>query len=60
MLYAKNMKPEQYEEFKEWYDKVDRSVAWNFKDEFIKYCEADVVLLAKSVLEFRNLLKKNV
>ena len=33
MFYAKNMKPEQYEEFKEWYDKVDRSVAWNFKNE---------------------------
>ncbi len=54
MFFASNMKPESYKEFKEWYDKTDKT-NWNFKDEFIKYCEADVVLLSKAVLKFRRL-----
>ena len=51
--------PKQYDEFKEWYDKTDKS-NWNFKEEFIKYCIADVVVLAKSVLKFRKLFVENI
>ena len=48
------MMPKQYDEFKEWYDKTDKN-KWNFKDEFINYCEADVIVLSKSILKFRKL-----
>jgi hypothetical protein len=54
MFFAKNMMPKQYDEFKEWYDKTDKN-KWNFKDEFINYCEADVIVLSKSILKFRKL-----
>ena len=54
MFFAKNMMPKQYDEFKEWYDKIDKYNR-NFKEEFIKYCIADVVVLANSVLNFRKL-----
>ena len=53
MFFANNMKPDQYKEFKEWYDQEDKN-NWNFKDEFIKYCVADVVVLAESVLKLRT------
>jgi hypothetical protein len=33
---------------------------WSFKAEMKLYCEADVVLLAKTVLEFRELFKKSL
>ena len=53
--FAKNMKPDEYNHFKVWYDGVDKNEPWDFKQEFSKYCDADVVLLAKSILKFRSL-----
>ena len=58
-FFAKNMKPDEYKHFKVWYDGVDKDAPWDFKQEFIKYCDADVVLLAKSVLKFRSLFVNN-
>ena len=48
---VKNMDPEIYKKIP-WYESV-KNEAWNFKEEFVKYCVADVVLLAKAVLKFR-------
>ena len=59
MFFAKNMMPKSYTEFKEWYDKTDKS-NWNFREEFLKYCIADVVVLAKSVLKFRKLFVEDI
>ena len=53
---VKNMSKKSYEGFKEWYSTV-KDIDWNFKEEFIKYCRADVDLLAKSVLAFRKIFK---
>ena len=53
MFFASNMKPESYIEFKDWYDKTDKT-NW-ISSECIKYCEADVVLLSKAVSKFRKL-----
>ncbi len=50
------MTSECYEkDFKQWYETQKDRTNWNFKDEMKKYCEADVVLLAKTVLKFRKL-----
>jgi hypothetical protein len=54
---VKNMTPSDYKKFKEWYETVKDISDWNFSDEFIKYCEADVDLLAQSVLKFRKIFK---
>ena len=55
------MSPESYENyFKPWYDKVKDTTDRNFKEELIKYCRADVVLLAKAVLKFRKLFLETV
>ena len=49
------MDPEIYiNKFVPWHESV-KNEAWNFKEEFVKYCVADVVLLAKAVLKFRGL-----
>ena len=51
-----NMTSEAYEkEFKQWYASQMFRTDWNFKEEMKKYCEADVALLAKTVLKFRKL-----
>ena len=47
---------DDYSEFVKWYETV-RNDEWDFKREFHKYCEADVELLFKAVLEFRKLSK---
>ena len=61
MFGAREMTPESYEkDFKPWYEKVKGTMDWNFKDELIKYCRADVVLLAKAVLKFRMLFLDTV
>jgi hypothetical protein len=58
---VREMSPESYkEDFKPWYDKVKETADWNFKEELIKYCRADVVLLAKAVLKFRKLFLETV
>jgi hypothetical protein len=61
MFFARNMKPDDYKDFKVHHNfkKVLMQLTntqWNFREEFIKYCIADVVVLAKSVLKFRKLL----
>ena len=60
MYFARNMKPDDYKDFKVHYNfkKVMMQLTntkWNFQEEFIKYCTADVVLLSKSVLKYRKL-----
>ena len=53
MFGAREMTPEDYEsDFKFWYEKV--------REELIKYCRADVVLLSKAVLKFRKLFLETV
>ena len=48
--------PEDNEKFKPWYEKQveENRNDWDFKNEMIKYCRADVELLSKSVLAFRK------
>ena len=47
--------------YKRWYDAdtYDKKYApgWNFKEEMIKYCRADVEVLSKAVLTFRKMFK---
>ena len=55
------MNPEEYDKyFKPWYDQQKHITDWNVKTELIKYCRADVELLSKTVLYFRNLFKKQL
>ncbi len=42
--------------FKPWYESV-KNETWNYKEEMIKYCRADVVVLSKAVLKFRKMFK---
>ena len=52
------MKVKQRKKFNEWYDSVQDTTNWNFRDEFIKYCEDDVQLLTESIFAFRQILIK--
>ena len=47
---------------KPWYEKQKQKdlTDWNYKEELIKYCRADVELLAKAVLKFRSLFLDEV
>ena len=49
-----------YNEFKEWHDNQLAITDWNFKDELIKYCRADVELLSKTILKCRKMFKENL
>ena len=49
------MADEYEKEFKPWYDQQSEITDWSFKNEMQKYCKADVVLLSKTVLKFRNM-----
>ena len=44
-------------DFLPWYKGQQKRRDWSFKDEMKLYCEADIVLLAKTVLKFRKLFK---
>ena len=55
-----NMMPEDYDDFKKWYDEQKGLTDWNFKEEMIRYCRADVELLSKTVLKFRKMFKDNL
>ena len=72
---VKNMMPDDYEEIKyeddgktikerkgflPWYEQQQHITDWNFKNEMIRYCRADVELLSKTVLKFRKMFKDNL
>jgi hypothetical protein len=60
MFGVKNMMEDDYSKgFKPWYD-TQQNIKWNFKEELIKYCRADVVLLSKTILKFRKMFKDNL
>ena len=42
--------------FKPWYESV-KDETWNYKEEMIRYCRADVVVLSKAVLKVRKMFK---
>ena len=48
------MKPEQREEFLEWYN-ANRMNKFNFREEILKYCRSDVDILRKACLRFRQM-----
>ena len=52
---AENFMPKEFKEFKAWYDTQRDVKNWNFKEEFVKYCRADVEVLSKAVLKFRKM-----
>jgi hypothetical protein len=54
------MMPEDYDNFKVWYDEQKGLTDWNFKEEMIRYCRADVELLSKTILKFRKMFKDNL
>ena len=61
MFGALSMGVDDYEkDFKPWYEQQKEITDWNFKEELIKYCRADVELLAKAVLKFRQLFLNTV
>ena len=47
-------------DFLPWYREQKERRDWSFEVEMKLYCEADVVLLAKTVLKFRELFKKSL
>ena len=50
--------PKYKEGFKRWYDQqILNNISWNFKEEMVKYCRADVELLSKAVLKYRKMFK---
>ena len=49
------MMPKMHDDFVAWYKTQKDITDWNFKEELIKYCRADVELLSKAVLKFRQL-----
>ena len=63
MFGVKNMDSATYsKEFKPWYKQVtaNNKQDWNFREEMIKYCRADVELLSKAVLRFRDMFKQKL
>jgi hypothetical protein len=59
MYGAKNMNATTYQKnFKPWYDGEKHRGNWDFKEEMIKYCRADVEVLSKAVLTFRKMFKE--
>ena len=42
------VKAKKRNELNKWYDTVKATTDWNFRDEFIKYCDDDVQLLTES------------
>ena len=56
-----NMDSDDYtKDFLPWYKSQQERRDWSFEAEMKLYCEADVVLLAKTVLKFRELFKKSL
>jgi G:T-mismatch repair DNA endonuclease (very short patch repair protein) len=41
--------------FLPWYNQQQDVTDWNFKEEMVKYCRADVELLSKAILKFRKM-----
>jgi hypothetical protein len=52
-----NMSEKDYKECKQWYNQQSSVSDWNFQNELKRYCEADVELLAKTVVKFRKMFK---
>jgi hypothetical protein len=50
------MSKKNRDEFLKWYNEV-KNEEWDFKKEFLKYCQADVDLLAKAICKFRAIFK---
>jgi hypothetical protein len=55
-----NMKVEDLPDFNKWYLEHADITDWNFKDEMIKYCRADVEVLSRAVLVFRKMFYDNL
>ena len=51
------MSNDKYKDFETWYETV-KNKQYDFKQEMVKYCRADVELLSKSVLKFRHMFKR--
>ncbi len=49
-----NMRKKTAEECEKWHETWPADKVWNFREEIIKYCENDVRILTKSIMEFRN------
>ena len=47
------MKPEKKEALEKWHK--EQNFVWVFRDEFLKYCDMDVEILWKSMVEFRRI-----
>jgi hypothetical protein len=50
----------EFSGFLPWYRQQKETTDWNFKEELIRYCRADVELLGKAVLKFRKLFLETV
>ena len=60
MYGVRHMDADTYDkEFKPWYKQLvaENQSDWGFRDAMVKYCRADVELLSKAVLSFRNMFK---
>ena len=52
-----HMSPETKEKFNEWYDdKVQSNYVFNLKEELIKYCINDVIILKLAIIEFDKII----
>jgi hypothetical protein len=50
------MSKKNRDDFLKWYNTV-KNDEWDFQKEFLKYCQADVDLLAKAICKFRAIFK---
>ena len=60
MYGVRHMDADTYDKkFKPWYKQVvaENQSDWGFRDAMVKYCRADVELLSKAVLSFREMFK---
>ena len=61
MFGVNNFIPDEYEkDFLPWYSQQKDITNWNFKDELVKYCRADVELLSKAILKFRKMFLESL
>ena len=54
----KTMKPQAREAFLAWHqEQIESNYVFNFREEIVKYCRSDVVILRECCMEFREMLR---
>lgn len=54
------MPPAKLAKFNEWYDGLPSTYRFNMREELLKYCQSDVILLRMGILRFIKFFKQNL